>query len=164
MSVEAKEEELFVIDDLQTQGVKILPKEKRQRVLVKGDIWNRAEDSLTIWLFYIRNSLKEFRYLPSSTNGGTFPRPLYFQGDRAGQVEFPNVEIIEMNSSAASSSFDQSFWTPKTYGWIVPKLRILRIVKNSEKQLNILGFVEQLCEEQGELKEVWLDDVCVFKK
>lgn len=83
MSVEAKEEELFVIDDLQTQGVKILPKEKRQRVLVKGDIWNRAEDSLIIWLFYIRNSLKEFRYLPSSTNGGTFPRPLYFQGDRA---------------------------------------------------------------------------------
>lgn len=69
-----------------------------------------------------------------------------------------------MNSSAVSSSFDQSFWTPKTYGWIVPKLRILRIVKNSEKQLNILGFVEQLCEEQGELKEVWLDDVCVFKK
>ncbi len=98
-----------------------------------GIVANIGEDQLTKWLHHDdrRLHLKYFSYRPGMTKGGAFPRPKYFESDRAGKVEFPEVTTIVMQSIAIAP-YNGKWCTPYQWGWIVPKLETLYICVDHE--------------------------------
>lgn len=157
------EGQILVVPNL--QGGSDMPKDSEAtRVHVKGNVvGNVAEHKLTEWLYEHRTQIREFVYLPSFTKGGVFPRPLYFRGERSGEVEFPALEVLEMNVSAASDWTYTRSATPRHYGWIAPGLRILRFRKDGRARLQA-DLLETLQQEQPALEEVWLDDEKLWSK
>jgi hypothetical protein len=89
-----------------------------------GLIFNGGESDVSSVVYCSRNSLESFTYFPTRTKGGAMVRPLYYQGDRQGKCEFPNLKSLSMPLHAME--FSQSL---VAFGWITPSLKKLTLLK-----------------------------------
>jgi len=102
--------------------------ELRRLIVWGGGVYNCGESELSKLVDAAAPGLECITYCPDATKGGALVRPKYHEGDRDGEVLFPQLTDMTIRLDPVV--------LPSDYGWIMPRLQRFRLLVVANHQLS----------------------------